>query len=274
MESIGTFDQLIVIVDVVIVAYLFYMLIRFSKKTNTVNVLKGIAFVLLIKVLSDFLKLYTVSWIIDQVITWGVIALIIIFQPEIRRSLDRLGQSRWLRKRDTRVSHSRHMIEHLVDAVKYLSKRNIGALICIELENSLNTYAQSGVKMDAHLTSQLLINVFIPNTPLHDGAVVVKQGRIEAAGCVLPLSEDETIPQELGTRHRAAVGLSEKTDALVIVISEETGDVSISHQHTLHRKLKLIDAQTILEKYLLRQDEHVSSFKDKVLSFFQGEERR
>lgn len=274
MENIGTFEHLIVLVDVVIVAYLFYMLIRFSKKTHTMNVLKGIAFVVLIKVLSDFLRLYTVSWIIDQVITWGVIALIIIFQPEIRRSLDQLGQSRWFRKREVRVSHSQYMVEQLVEAIKYLSKRNIGALICLELENSLSSYAHSGVKMDAHLTSQLLINVFIPNTPLHDGAVIVKQGRLEAAGCVLPLSEDATIPQELGTRHRAAIGLSEKTDALIVVISEETGDVSISHHQTLHRKLKLIDAQTILEKYLLRSDEREQSFKDKVLSFFHGEERR
>lgn len=274
MKSIGTLENVFIVIDVVIVAYLFYMLIRFSKKTNTVNVLKGIAFVVLIKVLSDFLRLYTVSWIIDQVITWGVIALIIIFQPEIRRSLDQLGQSRWFRKREVRVSHGQYMVEQLVEAIKYLSKRNIGALMCLELDNSLSTYANTGVKMEAHLTSQLLINVFIPNTPLHDGAVIIKQGRVEAAGCVLPLSEDATIPQELGTRHRAAIGLSEKTDALVVVISEETGDVSISHQQTLHRKLKLIDAQIILEKYLLRKDERVLSFREKVALFFQGEERR
>ncbi|MBF0780296.1 MULTISPECIES: diadenylate cyclase CdaA [unclassified Granulicatella] len=251
MESILTWTNIMRVIDVGIVAYLIYVLITFSQHTRVVNLFKGVLFIVVIKIISEYLTLYTLGWIIDQVIVWGVIAVIIIFQPEIRLYLGQLGQNKLFMKKKSPYSSRKRTIDELSKAVQYLSKRSIGALISLEMGNSLKSYSDTGVKLEAFLSSQLLINVFIPNTPLHDGATIIKNHKIQAASCVLPLSEDTSIPQELGTRHRAAIGLSEHTDALTIVVSEETGDISVSYKGTLHRKLTIEQLEALLTEELI-----------------------
>ncbi|QTU82858.1 diadenylate cyclase CdaA [Carnobacteriaceae bacterium zg-C25] len=225
----------LITVDILIVTYIIYILINFARQSQAVSVLKGVVSIVGIKIISQTVQLYALNWIIDQVINWGVIAMLIIFQPEIRRSLEKLGQNPLFNSKKDDIAQDN--IEAMVEAITYLAKRYIGALICIEYKSSLNAYANTGVPLNAKISSQLLINIFTPNTPLHDGAVIIQDNQLAAASCVLPLSENTAIPQELGTRHRAAIGLSELTDALTIIVSEETGHISATHHHELHRQL-------------------------------------
>ena len=163
----------------------------------------------------------------DQVLPFGFLAIIIIFQPELRRALEQLGRGRLFARTMMQEEEERdRLIEAFMKSVSYMAKRRIGALISIEKETGLSEYIETGTRMDSMITSELLINIFIPNTPLHDGAVIVQSNRIAAAGCYLPLSESPFISKELGTRHRAALGISEVTDAVTIIVSEETGAVS------------------------------------------------
>lgn len=221
------------------------MLIR---GTKAVTLLRGVGIVIVVKVVSWYIGLTTISWLTDQIINWGVIALVVVFQPEIRRGLEHLGRSALFKQRQAYQDETK-LINELDDAIQYMSKRHIGALISIEMETGLEEYIETGIKIDAEVTSQLLINTFIPNTPLHDGAVIIKDARLAAAAAYLPLSDNPTIPKELGTRHRASVGISEVTDALTIVVSEETGAVSITRNAELMQSLSREDYR----KYLTRQ---------------------
>ncbi|MCC5896099.1 MAG: diadenylate cyclase CdaA [Alkalibacterium sp.] len=244
------------IIDILIVAFFMYQLMRIVKGTRAVELLKGIGVILLLKVFSVFLQLNTTEFVVDFVIQWSALALIIIFQPELRRGLEHLGRgSVFGRKR--RSNPSEMIVDNLSHAIQYMGKRRIGALISIEMETGLDEYIATGIPINADLTSELLINIFIPNTPLHDGAVIIKNYKIATAASYLPLSESPAIPKKLGTRHRAAIGLSEVSDAITIIVSEETGEVSIS------RRGNLINAMTHDEvlNYLTR--ELVESEKEK-----------
>lgn len=244
------------IIDILIVAFFMYQLMRIVKGTRAVELLKGIGVILLLKVASVFLQLNTTEFVVDFVIQWSALALIIIFQPELRRGLEHLGRgSVFGRKR--RSNPSEMIVDNLSHAIQYMGKRRIGALISIEMETGLDEYIATGIPINADLTSELLINIFIPNTPLHDGAVIIKNYKIATAASYLPLSESPAIPKKLGTRHRAAIGLSEVSDAITIIVSEETGEVSIS------RRGNLINAMTHDEvmNYLTR--ELVESEKEK-----------
>lgn len=238
------------LLDILVVWYVIYKLIMLLNGTKAIQVFKGIAIIIIVRILSDWLGLNTVSWLMGQVITYGVIAAIVIFQPEVRRGLEHLGRGALFRPVKKNADDRTLFIKGLDESIQYMSKRKIGALICIEKKDSLKEFIETGISLDADVSSQLLINIFIPNTPLHDGAVIVSGNKIASACSYLPLSESSMIPKEYGTRHRAAIGLSEVSDALTIIVSEETGDVSITYHNSFLPHLSREAYLDILEKEL------------------------
>ena len=264
-------QPIVSVLDIVIVWAVIYTLINYARKTRTMNLLQGIALILVAKFLSQTIGLQTVDWLLGQVISWGVVALIILFQPELRKALENLGRSLF-RNRQSQRNASEQLIDDLEKSLLYMSKRKIGALISIENEDPLLEYISTGIDLDSDVSSQLLINIFIPNTPLHDGAVIISDYRIAAASCYLPLSESRTIPKELGTRHRAAIGLGEVTDALTLIVSEETGAISIVKNDFLHRDLDLEELHQLLLQYLYTDtDEEDQSSFIKIIKDFWNE---
>jgi len=243
------------LLDILIVWYLVYKLIMILKGTRAIQLLKGVGIFFLIKFAAVFLQLQTIDWIINRVIQWGVVAVIIVFQPEIRRGLEHLGKTGFRKRSKRTVNAGEHLVTELDKAVQYMAKRKIGALISLELQDSLDEYASTGIPIGGAVTNQLLINIFIPNTPLHDGAVIIQDYKIETAASYLPLSESSFISKELGTRHRAAIGLSEVSDALTIIVSEETGGISIAHTNRLLREMTREDFVAYLTDQLVVEDQ-------------------
>lgn len=240
---------LIQLLDILMVWYLIYKLLIYARGTQMMNLLKGVGIFIVIKFMSSLIGLQTIDWLLGQVLAWGVVAAIIVFQPELRRALEILGRN-LSGMRSKGQNQSKKMIDDLIFALQYMSKRKIGALIAVELQDGLADIISTGVPLDSDISNQLLINIFIPNTPLHDGAVVIRDHRIAAASCYLPLSENNAIPKELGTRHRAAIGLSEVSDAVVLIVSEETGDISIVKDNQLNRGVEPKQLQYLLTSYL------------------------
>ncbi|MBG9983037.1 TIGR00159 family protein [Aerococcaceae bacterium DSM 111020] len=257
---------LIQIIDIALVWYIIYKLLIYARGTQMINLLKGVGIFIFAKFLSATLGLRTIDWMLGQVLGWGVIAVIVLFQPELRRALEILGRN-ISGNRPRTQNPSKKLIDDLEYAVKYMSRRKIGALIAIEAQDELGEIIETGVNLDSAISNQLLINIFIPNTPLHDGAVVIQNFRVAAASCYLPLSENGNIPKELGTRHRAAIGLGEVTDALVVIVSEETGDISLVKENHMHRGVKSDELKTLLEQYLVVEESTVP--KDPVEQFKQ-----
>lgn len=242
-------------VDILLVWYVIYKLINIIRGTKAVQLLKGILVILIVKVASDFFGLTTLSWIMAQVITYGFLAIIIIFQPELRRALEQLGRGRFFSRSTSPVDEDQEKtVEAVIKAADYMAKRRIGALISIERETGMSDYIETGISLNSKISSELLINIFIPNTPLHDGAVIIQKNNVAAAACYLPLSESPFISKELGTRHRAALGISEVTDSITIVVSEETGAISLTKNGELHRDLKGDQFRELLANELLDQN--------------------
>lgn len=225
------------IIDVLAVTYIIYHLILLVRGTGAIQLLKGIFVLVLIWALSTWFDLYTLKWLMNQLFTFGVVAVFIIFQPELRRGLVQLGRGKLFSRSTADEEEFGKTVSHIIKAVNYLSRRKIGALIVFEREIGLNEYVESGIPMQSMISSELLINIFIPNTPLHDGAVIIQGTRITAAACYLPLSENPFISKELGTRHRAAIGISEVGDAMAIVVSEETGQISLAQDGQVVRDI-------------------------------------
>ena len=271
-SQLFTWRTFINAVDILVVTFFIYQLIKTLKGTKAIQSLKGIAVIMLIKIGSFFLQLQTVDWIVDLVIQWSVLAVIIIFQPELRRGLEHLGRGTFFKNAKRKINPATKMIQQLDQAIQYMAKRRIGALISIQMETELDEYIATGIPLDADISGELLINIFIPNTPLHDGAVMIKDYKIAAAAGYLPLSESSLIPKELGTRHRAAIGLSEVTDAITIIVSEETGGVSISHRGDLLRDLSKEDFVKFLSKELILPEEEIKKnpFQEFVDNFKKG----
>lgn len=243
------------IVDILLVWYVIYKIINLIKGTKAVQLLKGIFVILLVKIISDYLGFNTLSWIMGNVITWGFLAIIIIFQPELRRALEQLGRGKFFSRSGTQEEdESEKFIEAIVKATDYMAKRRIGALISIERETGMSDYIETGIALDSKISSELLINIFIPNTPLHDGAVIIQKNLVAAAACYLPLSESPFISKELGTRHRAALGISEVTDSVTVIVSEETGNISLTKNGELHRGLTLDAFKSLLENELVTRN--------------------
>ncbi|MFD1430541.1 diadenylate cyclase CdaA [Lacticaseibacillus mingshuiensis] len=255
-------------IDILVVWFLAYRLIMLVRGTKAVQLFKGVFVVAAIKIVSWYLQLRTLGWITDLIITWSVPVLVIIFQPEIRRGLEHLGRGSimpWNKPNEHEIEV--RLVKELDKAIQYMSRRRIGALITIQQKTGLEDYIETGIPIDADVSGELLINIFIPNTPLHDGAVIIRDNRIAVAAAYLPLSESNLIPKELGTRHRAAVGISEVTDALTIVISEETGGVTITTNNNLIRDLTREDYLKLLTAQLVPADEAKQS---RFAEFFAG----
>jgi len=226
------------IVDVLIVSYIIYKVLMMVRGTRAVQLLQGIFLLVLVWALSNLLNLYTLKWLMNQMFTFGVVTVLIIFQPELRRALEQIGRNKLFHRSSPEEQDVSHRVNEVVKSVNYLARRKIGALIVFERNTGLNDYIESGIKMESKLSSELLSNVFVPNTPLHDGAVIIRGGLIMAAGCYLPLSENPFISKELGTRHRASIGITEVCDAVSVTVSEETGQISLAINGQIVRDIK------------------------------------
>ena len=239
------------IIDIFIVAYLVYKVMVWIRETRAWSLFKGIAVIFAVSTLASYMQLNTITWIINNTLAVGITAVIVIFQPELRKALEQLGNRKIFPTLFASVEEdaqsSLNGIEEIIIAAFKMSKVKTGALIVIEQEVALGDLEQTGIPIDAIVSSQLLINIFENKTPLHDGAVVIRKSRIAAATCILPLTQSE-IGLDLGTRHRAAVGCSEVSDAYVLVVSEETGAVSIARSGKLHKNLSEEKARKILLK--------------------------
>lgn len=258
LQNIVKYFQIITftdILDIAIVTFAVYQLIKLIRETRAETLVKGIVLLLVLLQLSAWLKLNTLNFILENTMQFGIIALLVVFQPELRRALDRMGRS-WssvdLFSSDS--DQKRVMIKCAIDqicqAVSMMSASKIGAIIVMERETKLGDVVRTGTVVDAAVTSDLIRNIFYPKSPLHDGAMIIRDGRVHAAGCFLPLSQQEGISKELGTRHRAALGMSESSDALIIVVSEETGRISTACGGMLTRNLTPKSLDTILNKAL------------------------
>lgn len=221
-------------IEILILWYVIYILLVFIKGTRTVQVLKGLFMLIVAFFLSQIIDLAVINWILMRVFAIAVVAFFIIFQPELRRGLARLGQSPFF---GVFSKEHRRIIDEIIKAVVALSRKKIGALIALEREIGLRTYIESGIPLASKVSSEIINTIFMPNTPLHDGGVIMRGGRVQAAGCLFPLTENPKVSKTLGTRHRAALGLSEETDAVVIVVSEETGTISLAVSGKLTRNV-------------------------------------
>lgn len=236
------------LVEIVVIWFLIYYCIRFFQGTRALQILFGLIFLAAIFNIARFLELNTINWVLTKVFAFGVVAILIIFQPELRRALARMGQntlwSGFLKKGGT--------IDEVIQAAEHLSRNRVGALIAIEREVGLKTYIESGIQLDSHVGAELLITLFTPNTPTHDGAIIIVGDRIASCGSLFPLSQDSTLARSLGTRHRAAVGITDESDAVCVVVSEETGTISVAVYGKLTRDLDGDHLRRVLESLFKR----------------------
>ncbi|WP_156946525.1 diadenylate cyclase CdaA [Desulfitibacter alkalitolerans] len=253
----------LIILDITVVSFVIYKAIMLIKGTRAVQLIKGLFVLIIAFFISDLLQLTTVNWFLQQIQLLIVVALPIVFQPELRRALEQLGRGKIFSGSMTYlgVEDRSRLINELVRSVQALSKNKFGALIVIENETGLSDFIETGVNVDGAVSAELLVNIFVPNTPLHDGAVIVRGDRIAAAGCFLPLTDSPYLSKQLGTRHRAALGVTETSDCVVIVVSEETGTISVAHDGELTRYLEEKNLKEMLEDVLLtKQNNNTSVF--------------
>ena len=258
--NLWSWATLIDIIDILIVTFFIYQLIRIAKGTKATELLKGILVIVSIKFLSSLFQLHTTEYIVDFVIQWSAIALIVIFQPELRRGLQHIGRGS-LFTMQKEADPIEEAIGEIGEAVQYMSRRHIGALISIERSSPLSEYIKTGIPLEAKISSEIIINTFIPNTPLHDGAMIIRNLVIASAASYLPLSESAAIPKKYGTRHRAAIGLSEETDAITIIVSEETGSISIANRSNLIADLTPDSLHDYLTEHLVPEEEEEETNK-------------
>ncbi|MDS1029318.1 diadenylate cyclase CdaA [Bacillota bacterium LX-D] len=233
------FQIILSLIDMAIVAFVIYRIILLIRGTRAVQLLKGLAVLVIASSLSKLLGLKTIEWILEQIKIAIIVALPIVFQPELRRALEQLGRGKFFAKPITFLGEEdmSRLINELVRGILSLSKNTVGALIVVERETGVNDYIETGIKLDAVVSAELLVNIFVDKTPLHDGAAIIRGDRIISAGCFLPLTDSPYLSKQLGTRHRAALGITEVSDALAIIVSEETGTISIAEEGKLTRYL-------------------------------------
>lgn len=238
-------------IDIFIVAFLLLKVLKFARNSRAWQLLKGIALLIIATWVSKILQLKILNFILNSIMTWGVFALIVIFQLELRRGLEQLGTNKFTRffgiDKDI-ATKTKEDIYKIIIAVQELAKTKTGALVVIERDIQIKDIIATGIEINAEVSPQLLVNIFVPNTPLHDGAVVISNNKIAAAACMLPLAGDRDIAKELGTRHRAAIGISKESDAIAVVVSEETGKISIAKDGTLIADVK----EEVLKKVLIK----------------------
>ena len=241
------------ILDIILVAVMVYFVLKFIRDSHTVRLLKGVVIIIVAVQVIYLLNLHVTSYIISSCAQIGVIALVVIFQPELRRVLDQIGKTRisgWFSSDSGVELKTLEMIREVAGAAQDLSDTKTGALIVIEQNSDVNALISGGITIDASVSSALLKNIFVPNTPLHDGAVIIRDNRIAQAACVLPLSHNPNITSDLGTRHRAGLGISEEADVVVVIVSEETGKISIAHMGMLYRGLNEETAQAKIKEMM------------------------
>ncbi len=241
------------IIDVLIVAFVIYRLMLLIKGTRAVQLIKGVVVLLVATALASLFNLYTMSWLLKHAMTALVVALPIVFQPELRRALEKLGSGKFLARTSmvtgTGEINQDKVITEITRSVAVLSKNRTGALIVLERATGLEEHMDTGVKIDGIVSAEFLVNLFIPKTPLHDGAVVIRGGRVVAAACFLPLSENPYLTSELGTRHRAGIGITEISDAVAVIVSEETGTVSVAVEGAIARDFNEAELQDRLSRF-------------------------
>ena len=263
MTTNSLLTMLKTLIDISLVWILVYGVLKNLKNNvKMVMLLKGALIIIIVKALSDYFNLITIGLILEYILTWGTLALIIVFQPEIRNALEQLGKKQILtRHRSLTLDEREKVVYEIMNAIDYLRKTKIGGLMVIEREISLNDYIQKSKNLSAEISSELLISIFFPRNPLHDGGVIIQGNKITSAGAVFPISLNGKINKKLGTRHRAALGISEESDCIAIVVSEETGKISMAINGILNYNLSLDDARMLLidelkpKKELLLDDE-------------------
>ena len=244
------------ILDILIVTFLIYKVLNLAKSRSTAQIVKAVLFLLVLSYVSNALNFHALNYIISKTIEVGLIALVVVFQPELRRALERLGGStiKGILLPKEQVGDTLRTVEQTVSACRTMSRQKIGALIVFERQNNLEEYFKTGTVVDAEVSAELIKNIFFPKAALHDGAVVIRSDRIAAAGCVLPLTENPNLSRELGTRHRAAIGVTEHSDAVVVVVSEETGVISCVSGGNLKRYLTAESLTKLLKDELVEEE--------------------
>lgn len=242
------------LIDIIIVALMIYGILKITSKTRAIQVLKGLGIIFIVSRISELLRLQALTWLLNYVINSGAIVLVILFQPELRRALERIGRGKLFYINDDAVEHAASSVEAMSKALLNLSKAQIGALVVFEQNVGLSDVIESGTILNAEVSSELIENIFQPNTPLHDGAMIVRGTTITAAGCFLPLSDSKNLEKDLGTRHRAALGISEVSDSITIVVSEETGIISMAQDGKLNRYVDAKKLKAVLEDIFFRKN--------------------
>lgn len=238
------------IVDILLISMIIYRILSFVRETRAEQLMKGVGLLLVLTKISEILRLYAVNWLLSNTVTMGAFAIIVVFQPELRRGLEYLGRSSIIPNNLLEYERSvmSPTIESISSAVQSLSRQQIGALIIVEGKTGLGDIIETGVEIGGLISTDLLISIFIPSSPLHDGAVIVRGDKVMAAGTFLPLSQDRSLSSEMGTRHKAALGISERSDVLSIVVSEETGTISVAENGKMSRHLDIETLEAILNE--------------------------
>ena len=261
------------IIDILIVAVVIYAIIKGFRKTRAAQLIKGIGIFLVVTYLADWFQLNMISFFLGNLLQIGFIALVIIFQPELRRALEHVGRSKFGKWFSNEKFDYSDMVSEVIRAAESMSKTNTGALIVFEKESALDDLLTGGTPINADVTSELLENIFVHNTPLHDGAVIIRNSKIYKAACVLPLSSNRDLSKECGTRHRAGLGISEQSDCISLVVSEETGRISVMHKGNMIRNLSIGNLRELLIRGLQPNEEVPENVK-KNMDFIKGQKEK
>ena len=271
LATIGILD----IVDIAVVAYFLYTLYQILKNTRAATLVKGLLILLIIMMGSRWMNLHVITWLMEKSMTVILVALPVVFQPELRRALEQIGRGKWFHKGGSELDEAEFetMLSNVTNATVAMSRRKLGALMVFERNTGLEERIETGTAVDGLLSEALLLNIFEKDTPLHDGAVIIRGKRIVAASCLLPLTENRNLSQDLGTRHRAGIGVSEQSDAVVLIVSEETGTISIARNGELIRYLHVDDVREILRDALFNQGKNVKEAVKEKFKSFKGEKK-
>ncbi|MDO5302741.1 MAG: diadenylate cyclase CdaA [Clostridia bacterium] len=261
--------------DILIVSYICYKILGFIKESRAEQLVKGLIVLIVAFFVSDFLNLYTLNWILKSTMTIGAIALVVVFQPELRRGLEYVGRSKLVKPAFSQIGKEKAKLitDEFVKAVSNLSSTRTGALIVLERETALTDIAETGTIIDARISQEMIGNIFYEGAPLHDGAVIVRGDRLYAAGCVLPLTSNKALNKNLGTRHRAGIGITEHSDAISIIVSEETGVISMVQDGKLTRFLDSKSVEKILLRFYLSGEEADDGLLNKLLGRIGGKKK-
>ena len=263
LKTIGILD----IVDILIVAFILYRVYKMLENTRAITLTRGLIILIVVTLITGWLELHAINWLLQKIVTLLFVALPVVFQPELRRALEHIGEGQFL-KRSMLLNYEEacSLVSEIERAVMKMSASKTGALIVLERNMGLNDVCASGIKIDGIVSAEFIMNVFVPNTPLHDGASIIRGNRLIAAGCLLPLTDDRSLSTELGTRHRAAIGLSEQCDAVIVIVSEETGTVSVAEAGRIYRHL---DSEQLRQYLMPIFSPRKTSLKDVVLKWRQ-----